>query len=62
MKYEVSKLKPFIENSEWKVYTLGHITDDKTKGVVVYNESQEQYEAVVDIKRKYVVELLQRVK
>lgn len=62
MKYDVSKLKPFIENSEWKAYTLGHITEDKTKGVVVYNKSQEQYEAVVDIKRKYVVEMLQRVK
>jgi len=62
-KYDLSKLTPVMESKQYKVYTLGQISDNVWKGVRVEIKTQDQVDVKVEKFPSWrVIEVLQSYK
>lgn len=49
LKYDLSKLKPIIENEKYEIYKLGHISENVAKGVRVDKNTCEQVDVHIEL-------------
>lgn len=54
-KYDLSKLKPIVENNNYALYTLGYVKENIKKGIRLDKKTNEQVEVLVQITPKLQV-------
>lgn len=49
-KYDISKMKPIMENDTYAIYDLGFINDNLKKAIRVNKKTQEQVDVELELK------------
>lgn len=49
-KYDLSKLKPILENDRYALYGFGYITETVRKGIRVNKQTKEQVDVIIETK------------